>query len=59
MGEDSGSIIVDATGMFVALLTTGAGITDSTDITYGSPMYWLWDVIKERFPGASVTSTQL
>ena len=52
---DSGSIIVDAGGNFVALLTAGAGSTDSSDITYGSPMCWLWDdVIKARFPGASL-----
>jgi hypothetical protein len=53
-GGDSGSIIVDAFGKFVALLTAGAGPTDSSDITYGSPMYWLWEVIKAEFPGANL-----
>lgn len=51
---DSGSIIVDATGKFVALLTSGTGPTDSSDITYGSPMHWLWEIIKAEFPSASL-----
>ena len=53
-GGDSGSIIVDALGKFVALLTGGTGPTDSSDITFGSPMHWLWDVIKAEFPGADL-----
>ena len=51
---DSGSIIVDAFGKFVALLTAGTGPTDSSDITFGSPMYWLWEIIKAQFPGANL-----
>lgn len=53
-GGDSGSIIVDALGRFVALLTSGTGPTDSSDITFGSPMYWLWEIIKAKFPGANL-----
>jgi len=53
-GGDSGSIIVDAPGQFVALLTSGTGQSDSTDITFGTPMYWLWDILKEKFPGADL-----
>ena len=52
--RDSGSIIVDALGKFVALLTGGTGPTDSSDITFGSPMYWLWETIKVQFPGANL-----
>ena len=51
---DSGSIIVDARGKFVALLTSGTGPTDTSDITYGSPIHWLWDIIKAEFPGADL-----
>jgi hypothetical protein len=51
---DSGSIIVDALGKFVALLTGGTGVTDCSDITFGSPMYWLWEIIKDKFPGADL-----
>ncbi|KAI6145492.1 hypothetical protein BKA82DRAFT_995627 [Pisolithus tinctorius] len=49
-GGDSGSIIVDALGKFVALLTCGTGPTDSSEITFGTPMHWLWDIIKTQFP---------
>jgi hypothetical protein len=51
---DSGTIIVDALGKFVALLTGGTGSTNSSDITFGSPMYWLWEIIKAEFPGANL-----
>ena len=51
---DSGSIIVDARGKFVALLTSGTGPTDSSDITFGSPMHWLWEIIEAEFPGANL-----
>jgi hypothetical protein len=51
---DSGSIIVDAGGKFVTLLTAGAGLIDTSDVTYGSPICWLWELIKPRFPGANL-----
>ena len=51
---DSGSIIVDAVGKFVALLTRGTGPTDNCDITYGSPIHWLWEIIRVQFPGANL-----
>ena len=53
-GGDSGAIIVDALGKFVALLTSGTGPIDSSDITFGSPMHWLWAIIKAQFPGANL-----
>ncbi|KAG2075854.1 hypothetical protein BDR04DRAFT_1210431 [Suillus decipiens] len=53
-GGDSGSIIVDALGKFVALLTGGTGPTNSSDIMFGTPMHWLWDIIKTQFPGANL-----
>ncbi|KAJ3529530.1 hypothetical protein NM688_g7841 [Phlebia brevispora] len=51
---DSGSIIVDASGVLVALLTGGAGQTDLSDITNGIPMFWLWNLILAKFPGANL-----
>ncbi|KAJ7584687.1 hypothetical protein C8J56DRAFT_155297 [Mycena floridula] len=51
-GGDSGSLIVDALGRAVALLTGGAGVTDSSDITFGTPMEWVWELIKDEYPGA-------
>ena len=53
-GGDSGAIIVDALGKFVALLLGGTGPTDSSDITYGSPMHWLWEIITGEFSGANL-----
>ena len=53
-GGDSGSIIVVALGKLVALLTGGTGPTDSSDITFGSPMHWLWEIIKAEFPRADL-----
>lgn len=52
-GGDSGVIVVGPNGEFVSLLTGGTGPTDSSDITYTTPMHWVWDgVIKVKFPDA-------
>jgi hypothetical protein len=48
---DSGSIILDRAGRIVALLTSGGGTTDETDVTYGTPYWWLEGQIKKTFPG--------
>jgi len=53
-GGDSGAIIVDALGKFVGLLLGGTGLTDSSDITYASPMHWVWEIIKVKFSGANL-----
>ena len=53
-GGDSGSIIVDAERRLVALLTGRAGKTDYWDLTFGTPMHWLWQVILDKFPGADL-----
>jgi hypothetical protein len=50
-GGDSGSLIVDALGRLVALLTGG---TDSFDITYATLLEWLWGLIKDEFPSADL-----
>ena len=50
---DSGSIIADGKGRIIGLLTGGSGQTDSTDVTYAMPFYWLFDErIKAHFPNA-------
>jgi len=33
------------------LLTGGCGSTDKTDITYGTPYWWLEERVKKAFPG--------
>ena len=48
---DSGAIILDRAGRIVALLTGGGGTTDETDVTYGTPYWWLEEQIQKAFPG--------
>ncbi|KAG9086926.1 hypothetical protein FRC06_002815 [Ceratobasidium sp. 370] len=49
---DSGSIIVDGLGRLGGLLTSGTGKTETSDVTYATPMWWLWPRIKPHFPHA-------
>ncbi len=51
---DSGSIVVDSYGRIVGLLTGGAGLASSTDVTYLLPYYWIEERIKEVFPDSSL-----
>lgn len=54
-GGDSGALVVGHEAEFVALLTGGTGPTSPSDITYCTPMHWLWnDIIKPMFPGAKL-----
>jgi hypothetical protein len=52
---DSGSPIVERSGLAVALLTGGGGggggITDATDVTFATPYCELEKRINEVFPG--------
>ncbi|OJT10160.1 hypothetical protein TRAPUB_13265 [Trametes pubescens] len=53
-GGDSGSIIVSATGEFVALLTGGpTSLKDGSDITCVTLFEWGWEFVEE-FPGANL-----
>ncbi|KAG8729944.1 hypothetical protein FRC10_003284 [Ceratobasidium sp. 414] len=54
---DSGSIIVDGLGRIGGLLTGGAGKTETSDVTYATPMWWLWPRIKQKFPNAHLCPT--
>ncbi|KAH9933544.1 hypothetical protein B0H21DRAFT_825804 [Amylocystis lapponica] len=54
---DSGSIVVDGRGRIGGLLTGGAGKTETSDVTYVTPMFWLWPRIKEHFPNAHLNAT--
>ncbi|KAG0133117.1 hypothetical protein HOY82DRAFT_584602 [Tuber indicum] len=47
---DSGSIILDRSGRIIAMLTSGSGGTAETDITYGTPYWWLEEQVKNAFP---------
>ncbi|KAG8752242.1 hypothetical protein FRC11_008546, partial [Ceratobasidium sp. 423] len=45
---DSGSVIVDGRGRMGGLLTAGAGIIDSSDITYATPTTFLLKRMEEK-----------
>ncbi|KAI0027327.1 hypothetical protein K488DRAFT_61930, partial [Vararia minispora EC-137] len=47
---DSGSIIVDGLGRIGGFLTGGTGRTETSYVTYATPMRWLWPRIKQHFP---------
>ena len=50
---DSGSIIVNGLGRIGGLLAGGSGKTGSSDITYVTPWFWLFQRIKANgFPNA-------
>lgn len=53
-GGDSGSLIVSASGKFVALLTGEMNKrTDGSDITFATLFEWVWDLV-EKFPSANL-----
>ncbi|KAF8260461.1 hypothetical protein EI94DRAFT_1610857 [Lactarius quietus] len=58
-GGDSGSIIVDVLGRIGGLLTGGTGKTETFDVTYATPMWWLWPRIKQHFPNANLYPTTI
>ena len=51
---DYGSIVVDGGGRIVGLLTSGSGMTDSTDVTYLTPYSY-----RGRFPRGPPVPDQL
>jgi hypothetical protein len=50
--RDSESVIGDTNSRIVSMLTGSAGQTDSTDITYVLPYYFLDECIKKAFPNS-------
>lgn len=52
---NSGSIIVNSSGEIGGFLTSGAGKTESSDVTYATPFYWLFPRIQaDGFPNANI-----
>ena len=52
---DSGSVIADIRGRIGGMLTGGSGKTESPDITYATPFWWLLERIRANgFPNAHV-----
>ncbi|KAG8981790.1 hypothetical protein FRB90_006987, partial [Tulasnella sp. 427] len=59
-GGDSGSLIVSALGEFVALLTGGTSNgTYGSDITFATILEWVWELVVEKFPDASLSFDDL
>ena len=54
---NSGSIIADANSRILGILTGGTGQTDSTDVTYASPYYWVEERIQKAFPDSCLYPT--
>jgi len=54
---DSGSIVAGGLGRIGGMLHGGAGKTDTCDVTYITPMWWLWPRIKAQFPDANLYPT--
>ena len=48
---DSGSIVVDGEGRLIGMLTGGSCTTESADLTYITPYFWLQERVKKAFPG--------
>ncbi|KAF9553283.1 hypothetical protein CPC08DRAFT_767677 [Agrocybe pediades] len=55
-GGDSGSVIVNGMGCIGGMLTGGSGhkLGPTIDVTYATPMCWLMDRIKEKYPRAYI-----
>lgn len=48
-------MIVDTLGQYVGLLTGGwDAATKTTDITYATPFEWIWRLVREEFPDATL-----
>jgi len=47
---DSGAVVADANNRIVGILTGGAGVNESTDVTCTTPYYFLVHRIKSSFP---------
>jgi hypothetical protein len=50
---DSGAIIADIRGRIGGMLTGGSGKTESSDLSYATPFWWLFQRVKANgFPNA-------
>ncbi|KAI0316724.1 hypothetical protein OF83DRAFT_1292608 [Amylostereum chailletii] len=54
LGDDSGSLVVDALHRFAALLTGGTGMNDISHITFATLMELVWDLIKDEYADANL-----
>ena len=45
---DSGAVVVDGAGRIGGILTSGAGVSDSTDVTYATPINFILKTIRSN-----------
>ena len=55
---DSGSVVADGFGRIGGIITSGTGPKGFTNVTYATPMWWLWPRIEKHFPGADLYPTE-
>jgi hypothetical protein len=51
---DSGSIALTREGKILGMLTSSAGPTPETNVTWLTPFWWLQEQIKEKYPSGSL-----
>ncbi|TFY67632.1 hypothetical protein EVG20_g3871 [Dentipellis fragilis] len=56
---DSGTMVADGLGRMGGILNGGAGKTESSDVTYATPMWWIWPRVKAEFPHANLYPTTI
>jgi hypothetical protein len=56
---DSGSIVVTGLGDIGGMINGGTGKTETSDVTYATPMFWLWPRVKTHFPHANLYPTTI
>ncbi|KAF9074231.1 hypothetical protein BDP27DRAFT_1317521 [Rhodocollybia butyracea] len=54
---DSGSCVADVFGRIAGILTSGSGATESSDVTYVTPISFVMQVLTKRFPQAHLNLT--
>jgi len=47
---DSGSVVVDGLGRIAGIITGGSGITETTDVTYVTPIHFIMEIINKHKP---------
>lgn len=56
---DSDSMVADGLGRMSGVLNGGAGRTEFSDVTYVTPMWWLWSRVQAQFPNAKLYPTAI
>jgi len=52
-------MVADGLGRMSGVLNGGAGRTEFSDVTYVTPMWWLWSRVQAQFPNAKLYPTAI